>query len=110
MSYPVPTMERKEYIVQDCQEYLAKVIVEKVGSLEIPFLHLEFRKWSPSSFKKLLRAWRLFRWCHTGTFYALANHDDEEKHRKFVQKLGFEYFRHLRCPDGKERPCYFSQE
>lgn len=104
-------MERKEYLIQDEPEYLAKIIVEDLGDgIQVPFLHLDVRSWSPSSFKKLLRSWRIFRQTVSGNLFALSNRDDTELHRKFVKRLGFKFFRAIECPDGKVRPCYISQE
>lgn len=103
-------MPRKHYVVQDEPEYYACIIVEDFDGVEVPFLHLDVKKWSPSSFKKLLRSWRVFRKTVSGNFFALSNRDDTELHKKFVKRLGFKFFRALECPDGKVRPCYISQE
>jgi hypothetical protein len=101
-------MAHKEIIVQDCQEYLARLKIEDFDGLNVPFLHLEFRRWTPRSFKRLLEAWSLFRKTVRGTFFALSNGDDINKWRKFVERLGFEYYKDIPCPDGKVRPCYVS--
>lgn len=101
-------MGPKEYIVQDCPEYLARIKIEDFEGTKVPFLHLEFRTWSPKAFKKLLKAWPMFRQSVRGVFFAVSNGDDIEKWRKFVERLGFEYFRPIVCPDGKTRPCYAS--
>jgi hypothetical protein len=101
---------RKEYLIQDTPEYLAKMIVENFRGTEVPFLHLDFKKWSPTAFKSLLKAWRLFRETVRGTFFAIPNHDEIAKWEKFVKRLGFEEFRPITCPDGKARPCYWSQD
>jgi hypothetical protein len=99
---------REYHLIQDCPEYLAKLIIEDFRGQKVPFLHLEFREWSPKAFKKLLRAWRLFRHTVRGTFFALSNGDDINKWRKFVERLGFEYYKDIPCPDGEIRPCYVS--
>jgi hypothetical protein len=101
-------MAPKEYLIQDCPEYLARLKIEDFNGQKVPFLHLEFKEWTPKSFKKLLEAWALFRRTVRGTFFALSNGDDIEKWRKFVSRIGFEYCMDIPCPDGKVRPCYVS--
>ena len=98
----------KEYIIQDCPEYLARIKIEDFEGTKVPFLHIEFRKWSPTSFKRLLKAWGLFRETVRGTFFAVSNAQELDKWRKFVARLGFTQFRDITCPDGVIRPCYVS--
>jgi hypothetical protein len=100
----------KEHIIEDNEAYLARLKEEEIDGHTLLFLHLDFRKWTPSSFKRLLRSWKLFRQTVRGTFFAVSNGDDIDKWRKFVQRLGFQYLGTVRCPDGVERPCYFSQD
>ena len=110
MSCRGPTMPRQHHVVQDRPEYYFCVIVEDFDGVEVPFVHLDVKKWSPSTFKKILHSWGVFRKATKGNFYAISNRDDIELHKKFVRRLGFKFFRALECPDGKVRPCYISQE
>lgn len=95
-------MARKEYLINDCPEYYAK-ITDDYGVL---FLHLDFKRWSTGSYRKLLEDWKAFRLTVRGHFFALANNNEINKWRKFVERLGFVYFKDLVCPDGEIRPCY----
>lgn len=95
-----------EYIIQDEPEYLARI---KVHS-GVPFLHLDFKIWTPTAFKKLLKAWAVFRSTVDGTFLAISNGEDDDKWRKFVERLGFTYSSHVDCPDGIRRRCYISRK
>jgi hypothetical protein len=100
----------QEYIIQDEAEYLARIELHEIEGQQLPFLHLDFKKWSPRSFRKLLFCWSLFRRTAKGNFYALSNGADDDKWRKFVECLGFEYFMNVNCPDGKNRRCFVSKQ
>lgn len=100
----------EEYIIQDEPEYLARVKFHDFSGLVVRFLHLDFKKWSPSAFKKLLHAWGVFRTQFPGNFYAISNGEDDDKWRKFVERLGFTYFINVDCPDGINRRCFISRD
>jgi hypothetical protein len=95
-----------KYIVEDCAEYLATI--ELVHG--VPFLHLDFRIWTPTSFKKLLGHWHVLRQCLRGPLFALSNDKDDAKWARFVSRLGFTYFKNVDCPDGVNRRCFISQD
>jgi hypothetical protein len=103
-------MQPKEYTIQDEAEYLARLKVYEIEGAKLPFLHLEFKKWTPSSFKKLLHSWKHFRKFIKGPLFAIHNGADDDKWRKFVERLGFTYFRNVDCPDGINRRCFISQD
>ena len=103
-------MGPKEYVIQDEPEYLARIKIHDFGGSQVPFLHLEFRKWNKESYRKLLEAWKLFRLTVRGSFLAVSNGEDDDKWRKFVERLGFTYFTNVDCPDGKNRRCYISRD
>lgn len=100
----------KEYIIQDEPEYTAKIVAHEVNGTTVPMMHLDFKTFTPKAFKKLLLNWKLFRVCIKGPLYAIHNGDDDDKWRKFVERLGFKYFMHVDCPDGKNRRCFISQD
>ena len=103
-------MAPREYIIQDEPEYLARLKLENFGGVEVPFLHLEFRDFKPSSFKKLLQSWTIFRKTIKGPLFAVSNSNDFDKHKRFVTLLGFKTLKAIECPDGIIRPCYISQD
>lgn len=103
-------MAVNEYIIQDEPEYLARLKVYENGGQKLPLLHLDFKKWTPKSFKKLLASWKLFRLSVRGPLFAIHNGSDDEKWRRFVERLGFEYFMNVDCPDGKNRRCFISRD
>jgi hypothetical protein len=97
-------------VVEDCTEYTATIEVFEIDEAKLPFLHLEFKVWSPSSYKKLLDHWLVLRDCIKGPLFALSNDKDDEKWAKFVSRLGFTYFKNVDCPDGINRRCFISQD
>jgi ribosomal protein S18 acetylase RimI-like enzyme len=104
------TIQPSSYTVEDCPEYLAKIDIFEIEGARLPFLHLEFKIWSPSSFKKLIDHWHVLRYCVRGPLFALSNDKDDEKWAKFVSRLGFTYLKHVDCPDGINRRCFISQQ
>jgi hypothetical protein len=97
-------------LIQDEPEYLARMDVHEFGGQLFPVLHLDFKTWTPSAFKKLLRSWSLFRKTIRGPLFAISNGLDDDKWRKFVERLGFTYFMNVDCPDGINRRCFISQD
>jgi hypothetical protein len=103
-------METKKYVIQDEPEYEARMDSYAINGVYVNMMHLDFKIWSPKAFKKLLHAWKHFRFFIKGPLYAINNDVDDYKWEKFVTRLGFTYFMHVDCPDGINRRCFISQD
>ena len=97
-----------EYIIEDEPEYLARMVSHRMDGGWLNIMHLDFRIWSPRAFKKLLRHWKAFRQKEPEPLFVIHNGEDDDKWRRFVERLGFTYFMNVDCPDGINRRCYVS--
>lgn len=110
INYVSLTMPPKEYVIQNEPEYLARIVLHEMEGKQLPFLHLDFKIWTKTAYRKLLCSWKLFRATARGPFFAISNGEDDNKWRKFVERLGFSYFMNVDCPDGKNRRCFISRD
>ena len=58
-------------------------------------VHADVREWTPSTYRKLKREWAVLRsLSNFAPVFAVHNpseHDDADKHIKFLSKMGFEH-------------------
>ena len=71
------------------------------------FFHCEVFYWRPSTLKRMITQWRIFR-THVPQALFCQGEVDDEKWAKFIHHFGFKYLTTVPCTDGKERRIFIS--
>lgn len=86
-------------------DYWFEIDEYKRGEDQFLLVHLQFFKWSPAVYKRLIHDWRSFRTVVTAPLFACPRVDDE-KLRKFVTKTGWRFLQDITCDNGETRPLF----
>lgn len=86
-------------------EYTAYIQSLTSNDTTYVFVHLDVRKWSAGVMRSMLSDFNCFAEMFGFPLYAF-NELDDEKHRKFLELMGFEYVTQLTGFDNKTRNVY----
>lgn len=67
--------------------------------------HILVHRWTPSVCKRIRHDWEVLRQCVKAPLFAVPK-DNDDRWRKFVGMLGFEYLQDTICNNGAARPIF----
>ncbi len=94
-----------ELLITDAYELFGEEYTR--GQDTFLLLHLSFRKWTPSVFRRFMTHWEMFRSCVTAPLFATGEVDDD-KFERFVTHLGFKYHDTVHCDNGESRRLFIT--
>lgn len=97
---------QEEVVVRDLEEYHFALEEFRRGEDQMVFVHLTVHEWTLSTFKKILREWKLFRECVTCPLYAVGGVEEPQRWEKFVSRLGFTPLAEVICENGAKRRLF----
>lgn len=78
----VPVIRKRDYTVF-------------IEQLDVTFIHCDVKRWSPSVCKALRKDSNALFELHGGPWFALNEPLGCKKHARFMELMGFEFYRHI---------------